>query len=284
MARRRKGRQLSPSASASSLLLRLLFIVTITGVMTVQQAWGAPCSPGSATTDVTLGANCDFSGSNVFTYRRLTIAAGVVVSMLASEDCATYPRLDVRDTLVVSAGAFISADNMIVGGVAAGLSSLNGSSSSGGSHGGRGGRGLNAGSPNPYNGVLSPAQCGSAGGGGGAGNGFGGGIIIINAANGIQLDGEITANGGNASSAGAGGGSGGTIVLRVDNGTLSGSGKVRANGGRGFAYLGGGGGGGRISISVGTTVGMMPNTRIESHGGASGMFMNLPLLKTNFLS
>ena len=238
--------------------------------LAIQQASGAPCTSGSPTTNVTLSTSCEFSGSTTFSFYRLTIASGVVVTMLTNEACSSIPRLDIRDTLIVGSGAFISANNMIVGGVQAGVTNAQGSS--GGSHGGRGGRGFQAPSPVPYDGVLSPAQCGS-GGGGASGAGFGGGVVIINAINGIQLDGEITALGGNATGVGAGGGSGGTIVIRVDNGTISGSGKIRANGGRGYAYLGGGGGGGRVTVSVGNTAGMIPNSRIESHGGASGLFL-----------
>ena len=76
--------------------------------------------------------------------------------------------------------------------------------------------------------------------------GAGGGAIQLNVSGILQVDGHISANGGNGSGTGGGGGSGGSIWLTT--GTLIGSGSISANGGNGADSIGGGGGGGRIAI------------------------------------
>jgi hypothetical protein len=99
-----------------------------------------------------------------------------------------------------------------------------------------------------YGSATSPASIGSGGGGespyslGGAG----GGSVRLTVNGTLEVDGKITANGGNASGLGGGGGSGGSIWLTV--GTLTGVGSIAANGGSGAGSVGGGGGGGRISL------------------------------------
>jgi hypothetical protein len=100
----------------------------------------------------------------------------------------------------------------------------------------------------PYDSTTSPTSLGSGGGSyspysvGGAG----GGAIRLNVSGILQVDGRISANGGNGSVSGGGGGSGGSIWLTV--GTLSGAGSITANGGNGADAIGGGSGGGRISV------------------------------------
>ena len=97
---------------------------------------------------------------------------------------------------------------------------------------------------NPYDYLTSPTSPGSGGGNyspysfGGAG----GGAIQLTVTGTLQVDGTISANGGNGSGTGGGGGSGGSIWLTV--GTLSGGGAITANGGSGVDSVGGGGGGG----------------------------------------
>ena len=76
--------------------------------------------------------------------------------------------------------------------------------------------------------------------------GAGGGAIQLNVSGILQVDGRISANGGNGSGSGGGGGSGGNVGLT--SGTLAGSGSITANGGNGADSIGGGGGGGRMAI------------------------------------
>ncbi len=95
--------------------------------------------------------------------------------------------------------------------------------------------------------------------------GSGGGAIQL-AVNGmLQLDGIISANGGNATELPqtGGGGSGGGIVLNV--GELAGNGLISVNGGSGTEGLCGGGGGGRITIRC-TTNGF--DGSLTAYGGS----------------
>jgi hypothetical protein len=121
---------------------------------------------------------------------------------------------------------------------------------SGAGHGGHGANstGNYAAGGNTYDYMMSPTDYGSGGGNyspysfGGAG----GGAIRLTVTGTLQMDGTISANGGNGSGLGGGGGSGGSIWLAV--GTLSGAGSITANGGGGADAIGGGGGGGIIYI------------------------------------
>jgi hypothetical protein len=127
---------------------------------------------------------------------------------------------------------------------------------SGGGHGGYGGAYDidNLGRGAAYGASNRVVHCGS---GGGAGDslaryqnsaGFGGGLIWIEAVNGMTVDGAIQASGGaggvNYSSGGAGGG----IYLACRRWAGRATGQVRANGGSSGGGTGGGGGGGRIHI------------------------------------
>jgi large repetitive protein len=137
---------------------------------------------------------------------------------------------------------------------------------SGGSHGGLGGQatGYSPGQPNPtYGSEVDPVDLGSGGGGSSGAGGDGGGRVFI-AADLLNLDGAIRADGTRGVGNIAGGGSGGTVNLRV--GTLTGSGLISADGG-GIPGNHVGGGGGRIAIETidGLT---LPDTNIDARGGA----------------
>jgi hypothetical protein len=118
---------------------------------------------------------------------------------------------------------------------------------------GHGGRGANstgnyALGGNTYDYTTSPTSFGSGGGyySPYSFGGSGGGVIQLTVTGTLQMDGTISANGGNGSGLGGGGGSGGSIWLTVGN--LSGAGAITANGGSGADSVGGGGGGGIIYI------------------------------------
>lgn len=123
---------------------------------------------------------------------------------------------------------------------------------SGGGHGGYGASSLSnlVSGGIAYDNYIQPAAAGSGGGGFSpySVGGSGGGNMLLNVNGDLQLDGSITANGGNGSGSGGGGGAGGAIYLSL--GTLSGAGNISANGGNGANSYGGGGGGGRVSIIV----------------------------------
>ena len=99
-----------------------------------------------------------------------------------------------------------------------------------------------------YDYMTSPIDPGSGGGtySGSSLGGAGGGVARLNVTGTLEVDGTISANGGNGSGISGGGGAGGSIWLAV--GTLSGAGSIAANGGNGVDGLGGGGGGGMIYI------------------------------------
>jgi len=101
----------------------------------------------------------------------------------------------------------------------------------------------------PYGSVTSPSLGGS-GGGSYSSYSFGGpgaGSIHLTVDGTLDVEGRISANGGNGFGLGGGGGSGGSVWLTV--GTLAGAGSITANGGNGADGVGGGGAGGRISIA-----------------------------------
>ncbi|MGP8199274.1 MAG: beta strand repeat-containing protein [Limisphaerales bacterium] len=121
---------------------------------------------------------------------------------------------------------------------------------SGAGHGGYGGNsfGNYAAGGTTYDSMTSPSDPGSGGGmySGSSLGGAGGGVVWLVVRGTLEIDGIISANGGNGSGFGGGGGSGGSIWLVV--GALSGAGSIAANGGSGVDGLGGGGGGGMIYI------------------------------------
>ncbi|KAH9321004.1 hypothetical protein KI387_015643, partial [Taxus chinensis] len=138
----------------------------------------------------------------------------------------------------------------------------------GGGHGGRGascvkGKGDNwGGDVYAWSSLERPWSFGSRGGTNSSDKnlgGGGGGRIIIIAKSIIDVNGTISAEGGNAGFKG-GGGSGGSIIIRSPK--LKGTGSVSASGGIGLA----GGGGGRIAIDC---YSKQDSLKIMVHGGSS---------------
>jgi hypothetical protein len=165
----------------------------------------------------------------------------------------SYETLFSVSSLTVQAGALLNADSLSTIGSGNG-NSYSGSPSypcSGGGHGGYGGNSLSnlAAGGHSYDSPTIPSQVGSPGGSYSPDSfgGNGGGAFSISSSGLIQIDGIVSANGGNGTGNGGGGGSGGTIT--IVGGTLGGSGTIRANGGNGVASVGGGGGGGCILIN-----------------------------------
>lgn len=140
----------------------------------------------------------------------------------------------------------------------------------GGGYGGAGGASISNSVPGgqTYDSVTEPIDPGSAGGSlspysvGGAG----GGAIALSVASRLQIDGVLSADGGNGSGMGGGGGSGGEI--KITTATLAGVGTIRANGGAGANAIGGGGGGGRISLSASSNL-FVGNMTAYGGGGAN---------------
>ncbi len=158
--------------------------------------------------------------------------------------------------LIIQAGGGIIADSF--GATQNGGNGRGNSSSlfplypcSGGGHGGNGAFGLSNNVPGgtTYDSMTLPNIVGSGGGGNSTSiGGMGGGIISLQFQNNstLQVNGIISANGGNGSGTGGGGGSGGSIY--ISGWSITGTGAINANGGSGALNYGGGGGGGRIAI------------------------------------
>lgn len=148
----------------------------------------------------------------------------------------------------IEAGAALAVDgrgHTIGTGPGAGT---NGSPAPGGSHGGRGGYSAAASAPT-YGSAIFPDEFGSGGGLSGASKASGGGILHIEVAGTITVNGRLGARGDSATTItptySPGGGAGGSV--RVAAGTIRGTGFIDASGGPGWNG-GGGGGGGRITI------------------------------------
>jgi predicted enzyme related to lactoylglutathione lyase len=131
-----------------------------------------------------------------------------------------------------------------------------GSRSGGGGYGGAGGGGTGGGGGTAgitYGLSNAPAMPGSGGGGWGEPGGRGGGLVWIEAAGTVTVNGEIRARGSlTARVNAAGGGSGGGIYIVCRNFTGDSNGFMRANGGNANytqSYSGGSGGGGRIAVA-----------------------------------
>ena len=139
--------------------------------------------------------------------------------------------------------------------------------------------------------VLSQANAPFTAGSGGGGytpysiGGNGGGAIELSVAGTVQLNGSLSANGGNGSGSGGGGGAGGSLYLTVGN--LTGSGSISANGGSGANATGGGGAGGMIAINLNNTLSSLTNSfsgTISAYGGGGANYggAGTIFIRTNF--
>jgi hypothetical protein len=225
----------------------------------------------SGTQSLTIGggARALFSGS-------LTVGDLLINS---NSLMTTYPQqqgtlaLTVTRNATIESGAGIIADSL---GYPAGQGPGGGGYSvysftnfgGGGGHGGYGGAGLfaNARGGNAYGSMDSPNTPGSGGGGFSTpAGGAGGGVIQLNVNGTLQLDGTISADGGDGLGLGGGGGAGGSIAVRA--GAITGSGIFSANGGNANGPNGGGGGGGRIAVYYSTND---FSGAITAYGGSGG--------------
>ncbi len=139
----------------------------------------------------------------------------------------------------------------------------------GGGYGGAGGSGSDAAGGGTYGDASQPEWPGSGGGSrayAATQGGAGGGLIRLDTAGDVVVDGVLSADG---VGGGYGGGSGGAIWVNCR--TFSGSGAVRADGGDRAGTLMGGGGGGRIAIyyDAGLQAALpQPTVRFSADSGA----------------
>ncbi|MGH7953123.1 MAG: hypothetical protein ACREFE_14575, partial [Limisphaerales bacterium] len=210
----------------------------------------------------TAGSDYLITVSNQFTQLELTtnsaIADGatVLVSYNWTETLNAGFRLVITNDAQIAIGGIINVSSKgcggghgIFGGAGAGVTNSLYSSSvgSGGGHGGLGGiSSMHAAGGASYDSFTIPTNVGSGGGDGADLGGAGGGSAQLLVGGALQVDGQILADGMNATNPLAGGGAGGSIFISAQ--TISGAGKISANGGAGEPSDGGGGGGGRIAI------------------------------------
>ncbi len=171
---------------------------------------------------------------------RLRIAAGATLTHYPTTNAASPESLTLEvGELIVEAGGAIDASSQgfRVNQTYPGEGTPG--SFSGGSHIGQGG--VNA-TPaaETYGSVYRPREPG----GGGRYHGAGGGVVRI-AANRVQVDGAIRANGQGADEGGAGG------SVWITTGTIAGTGLIEARGGQACCRAEGEGGGGAIAVEYG---------------------------------
>ena len=243
----------------------------------------------SSVTDLILQNGGIISANGTLAVANLTVSSNAWIFVTNGTQVATW-ILNATGNVTVQAGGGISADTngyrQAQGSGAGGIyATAPYYPSGGGGHAGYGGNpssytasiGGNAG----YDVLTAPTLAG----GGGGGNttysigGNGGGVIQMNVTGSLQVDGALSANGGNGTGTGGGGGAGGSINLNV--GALLGSGVISANGGSGVNSVGGGGGGGNIACAF--TSNLFTGTfSAFGGGGANYGGAGLVYLKTNF--
>jgi hypothetical protein len=189
------------------------------------------------------------------------IVSGGSLILEADSSSGEIAELHFGGNLVIQAGGSINADGKgYESDSGPGHGSPTTSSGSGGGYGGIGGQVGEVLGGDAYGSLTEPLDLGSGGRSyaGGLG-GSGGGAIRLTVSGILQVDGNLTADGGDGAIAGTGsssrfggGGSGGSIYVVA--GELTGTGSISADGGSSarhpsyHTYFAGGGGGGRIAV------------------------------------
>ena len=193
-------------------------------------------------------SNCTLTVNGPHTFNNLSLQNNALLTHTAAPNGEADNRLALTllGGCVVQAGSRIDASGRgyaAGAGPGAGIQNPSGYGSGAG-HGGTGGTPTSGGAGGgAYDVVLAPGSWGSGGGHGGGG--AGGGVIRLEVAGTLQLDGVIAADGVSPGYP-AGGGAGGSI--HVSAGNLAGGGSISAQGGSTVNTGGGGGGGGRIAL------------------------------------
>ncbi|MGP8052655.1 MAG: beta strand repeat-containing protein [Limisphaerales bacterium] len=212
----------------------------------------------ASTADLIVRNGASASASSSASFANLLMSSNAWLTAYSySSSAPAYPvNFSFSGNATIPGGCGIFTDVMgYPGGQGSGAgrnySSLSTYPCSGAGHGGYGANstGNYAIGGNTYDLITSPTGYGSGGGNYSpySFGGSGGGAVRLTVTGTLQMDGTISANGGNGSGTGGGGGSGGSVWLTV--GTLSGAGAITANGGSGVDSVGGGGGGGIIYVS-----------------------------------
>ncbi|MFH1745534.1 MAG: immunoglobulin domain-containing protein [Planctomycetota bacterium] len=205
--------------------------------------------------------------TEALTVSGIHVASGGTLTHLSGDD-SFY--LNVQGDVTIDAGGAIQANGRGHGSSSGPGQGSDGSTyGAGAGYGGAGGDSTQATGGSTYGIEWTPNLLGSGGGKGDPYDigGAGGGIVFMNVAGALQVDGQLAANGNDGgvySGNYGGGGSGGSIWLRVES--LDGTGVITANGGSAQYASAGGGGGGRIAIF--TCDLQMSTSQITATGGA----------------
>jgi len=201
----------------------------------------------------------------------LTLASNSVIYPYSVDTNGGSVKIQ-ASSVIVATGASINANGLgYLGRKGTGYGPGGGNYTGGGGYGGNGGK-ASGGWGLAYGDSNAPAMPGSAGGSeSSSGNkgGNGGGLIWIESAGEIRVDGSLTANGGPSGGwGGDGGGSGGGLFLTAS--TFSGNGTMTANGSNGGGSSGGGGGGGRIALLYESMDGFAGTLSVNGGSGGGG--------------
>ena len=201
-----------------------------------------PGNVSFATIVVKRGGDIEFRKVNAFlriTSNELSVKYQGKFNMNHGEILSSFAWLDSQGHLSLDVGGHAAETGLGAGSTFAESHHTVGQ---GAGHGGEGGR--NGG--HPYGSVYQPSVLGSGGGHGNGAGGIGGGQLLWDVAKRLELNGLISARGGNGSAgSNAGGGSGGSILILTTN--MTGHGEISVVGGS-ASGRGGGGAGGRIGI------------------------------------
>ena len=233
-----------------------------------QLVFDAGGNPGPATPFTTSNSGTDLTARNGA--QVLAVGSLSLGNVVVSSNCSLIAsNLNLTcTTLTVQLGGSILGDAQYNFGSATGQASSASNYPCGG--GGNGGPGGNSVGNLALGGVNQLGYQASQGSPGGSEvpysiGGLGGGAMTINASGLMQIDGIISANGGNGSGLGGGGGAGGSVLLTC--GSIGGIGTARANGGAGVDSTGGGGGGGYVSLTINNTVNQFAGL-MSAYGGS----------------
>lgn len=209
-------------------------------------------APTAFAADLTISQNTTWS-SGLYIYDNILVTNNATLTLQSNSTTGEGVTLNAVN-LTVEPGAAISGSGQgYARDTGPGTGSYGPFGSGGSGHGGAGGNGRSGVGGVGYGSIITPNELGSGGKSYSysAAGGAGGGLIKINVAEALTVNGSILAHGLSGICWGgsyycAGGGAGGSIYVTA--GTLSGSGLIGANGGNGGGTRGGGGAGGRIAL------------------------------------
>ena len=203
--------------------------------------------------------DADFVGACVSVISDIQVAAGSWIHPYSHKTNGASVIFRTKNLTIAANGGFNANAKGYTRSLGPGAGTSSWSSGSGGGHGGNGGRSRHVATYGVINGFTNAPTWPGSGGGGSSENGEhkaaqteGGGVVRVEAAGDVRVDGVISANGASPILNRCGGGAGGAIFIAGKRFSGSSTGRLIANGGGpGLANEnGGGGGGGRIAVWI----------------------------------